>query len=53
MAEIEVLDFVQILFDPESVIVSINKDYRRGGPAIHVLLSALRTASVDATALIT
>ena len=53
MAEIEILDFVQILFNPESVIVSINRECRREGPAIHALLSILRTAGVDATALIT
>lgn len=53
MAEIEVLDFVQVLFNPEPAIVSIDKECRGEGPAIRVLLSALRTASVDATALIT
>ena len=53
MAEVEVLDFVQILFNPGPVFVSINKGYQRKGPAIRVLLSALRTASVDVTALIT
>jgi hypothetical protein len=53
VAEIEVLDFVQILFNPEPITVSINEEHQREGPAIRVLLSALRTVSVDAAALIT
>ena len=54
MAKVEVLDFVQILFDPEPAIaVSEKERNRRGGPTIRVLLSALRTAGVGVIALIT
>jgi len=53
MTKVEVLDFVQILFNPEPVVVSEKKDDQREGPTIRVLLSALRIAVVDATALIT
>ena len=53
MAEVEVLDFVQILFNPGIVAVNGEEGCRREGPTIRVLLSVLRTASADVIALIT
>ena len=54
MTEVEVLDFVQILFNPEPVVVSAKKwGYRSEGSTIRVLLSTLHTASVGVVALIT
>lgn len=53
MAEVEVLDFVQILFNPKPAVVSEKEGHRREKPTIRVLLSALRTANADVVALIT
>jgi hypothetical protein len=53
MTEVEVFDFVQILFNPEVDGETIKEGQRMEGNTIRVLLSALRTASVGAVVLIT